>query len=601
MSGIETFLVEHDQSIESPSSLDLLSLSLDGSTRTVRAPKEKPSSTEAAARGFVEELCELSLRTSKLGNGLTETLSSTPASGTELTESLTCREKTNEKGQEKQSDKEPSSDKSKSKVSEQPLSLLSGKITRSEGTMEFSDRLLCRIVRKTDGEETDLKIKRSWIRNDELTGVYFNKGEGKNAVLIPYFEQDPESRLFRKFENGKPTNELGSLHISNRGVITFINRTLGQREVTDYFAPKGSMLTKTELKSDLPMPLKRGELASVAEKIFDSIDKDKNGYLTVKELNAALENPTFKGKEAQVVAALYSKHSSLSSWSGISRSDLKKFQELDIKQEKAWAYQQRRVRDVYSYADRTAANQLEGLSKSLYEDPRNPGRSIKVEAIKGRSENSYFLATLAAVAISNAELIEKMIKDNKDGTYTVTFPGATDEPITVKQPTEAEMGLFNQPGRHGLWANVLEKAYGKYCQKSVYRRAPLNLSGGSSPTEGAFNTTTIDPVLTLLTGKSVKSKVNASEDELRDIFTAAFKHPRTPVVCESYDAGGITYDKFRAPRAYTVIDFDPDSGEGGTVTVRNPLGGDEGTPSGTVRLSLATFRRNLQTVKRAEK
>ncbi|MCG3084569.1 hypothetical protein, partial [Anoxybacillus sp. LAT27] len=90
--------------------------------------------------------------------------------------------------------------------------------------------------------------------------------------------------------------------------------------------------------------------------------------------------------------------------------------------------------------------------------------------------------------------IANMIKDNADGSFTVTFPGAPDEPVTVTAPTEAELGLFNAGGSYGTWASVLEKAYGKF-------RDNQNWFSNSVPQEAANSAGRAEPVIKLLTGK----------------------------------------------------------------------------------------------------
>src|SRR4029453_6235089 len=84
--------------------------------------------------------------------------------------------------------------------------------------------------------------------------------------------------------------------------------------------------------------------------------------------------------------------------------------------------------------------------------------------IKGRP----FLKARAALADTPAgkQSIKDMIHVNDDGTYTVTFPGAPDQPVTVAAPTDAELARYAGGSDCGTWAAVLEKAYGKYCDST---------------------------------------------------------------------------------------------------------------------------------------
>src|SRR5262249_2412454 len=101
----------------------------------------------------------------------------------------------------------------------------------------------------------------------------------------------------------------------------------------------------------------------------------------------------------------------------------------------------------------------------LFADKDNPLESIKPEAVlQGRINDCPFLADLAALAGTpdGKQAIKDMIHANADGTYTVTFPGAPDQPITVAAPTDSELAYYAGGSDCGTWASVLEKAYGKY-------------------------------------------------------------------------------------------------------------------------------------------
>lgn len=74
----------------------------------------------------------------------------------------------------------------------------------------------------------------------------------------------------------------------------------------------------------------------------------------------------------------------------------------------------------------------------------------------------WFMATLGAMAVQSPELVDEMIRENLNGTFTVTFPGR--EPITVTPdfPLDANGNLaFAGSLEHPpvIWPAVLEKAY----------------------------------------------------------------------------------------------------------------------------------------------
>lgn len=256
--------------------------------------------------------------------------------------------------------------------------------------------------------------------------------------------------------------------------------------------------------------------------------------------------------------------------------------------------------NTMSYAmSRTAdARSESGGNRDLY-----PPDGIKPDAVKqGMIGNCYFVSALASMAKSNPEAIRNMIKDNKDGTYTVTFPGAKNEPITVKAPTEAEMGLYNNSSQNGLWASVMEKAYGQYRDNHAW-------IGSYTPQEAADGGGRPEKVLALLSGKEAKELdlYNEKNDQnaVRQFLSDAFSsNPPKAVTANSrlewqgwfsggWKTEGDTADGFVRRHAFSIVGFTPDDKNGGTVTIRNPWGGKDNSTSGTISIPLNVFMKNF--------
>ncbi len=433
------------------------------------------------------------------------------------------------------------------------------------------------------------------------------------------------------------------------------------------------------------------EAAAEAEKIFDRLDQDSDGYLSEGELARAVQSEKYTGREAQIVGALYKNQDDLEERSndelgdendGITRADLKQFDQDRDKVQTEWQqigrarvwldkddnfkkvdadsddyltkseiekalerndltkdertsleflrdnvddleeasndelgdendgitkddlkeYGDDTVRSVHNVFQETNEAQRLG-SRDLYANKENPLASIKPDAIKqGMIGNCYFEAALASLAAVDPESIHRMIKDNGDGTYTVTFPGNTDEPVTVKAPTEVEMGIFNQGGPDGTWACVLEKAYGAYCNQHWYRRGPFNLFGGDTDAEGSEGgELKIGHAMSLLTGRDRDTDwiMVSSESEITEKLTEAFKGPRKrPVIAgiSMKPIAGESEDGFPDSHMYSIIDFDPKGPDGGTVTVRNPWGNADATTSGTKKISVKQFENNFSRI-----
>jgi hypothetical protein len=95
------------------------------------------------------------------------------------------------------------------------------------------------------------------------------------------------------------------------------------------------------------------------------------------------------------------------------------------------------------------------------------GRVAMNDVSQGYLGDCYFVASLAALAQRNPSAIEKGIRDNGDGTYTVTFPGegasvVVDGAFPTKNghPVYAEEGDVSG-GDKELWVMLYEKAWAK--------------------------------------------------------------------------------------------------------------------------------------------
>ncbi len=485
----------------------------------------------------------------------------------------------------------------------------------------------------------------------------------------------------------------------------FENDGITKGDLKDALDELGSNTVGTDGNSDkLPLPpaqkreydpktekVKGEDFLKESNRLFDKIDKDGDGFLSESELAQAVQSEDYKGRDAQIVAALYKGRSKIEDLSndewgpendGITRKDLLKLEELRQKNAKEveqvaiattfldkddnfkkidtdgdkfltkdeltkalerkdltpeervslqflidnysdiedahndeWGFENDGITrdDLSYYGDKTITEIFSTLSRTndaqtsgtrdLFANKDNPLESIKPDAVKqGMIGDCYFESAMASLAATDPETIQKMIKDNGDGTYTVTFPGAPDEPITIKAPTEAEMGLYNQGGKDGSWACVIEKAYGAYCEKHFWRRGPFNLGGGDTPQEGAdggeiFHGRAMD----LLTGRSsdTDNLTFSSDKEIADKLNAALNGPhKYPVIAGINNSlfDDTTDGGFYVAHMYSVIGFDPNGPDGGTVTIRNPWGDGDNSVRGTKKISIKEFRKNFSDV-----
>lgn len=210
---------------------------------------------------------------------------------------------------------------------------------------------------------------------------------------------------------------------------------------------------------------------------------------------------------------------------------------------------------------------------------------------QGNDGDCYFMASLAAIAEKNPELIEQMIQENPDGTYTVTFPkyqggflgiGEHDQiKITVKgdfpvdKNNNSLLYARTDPANSNgpIWPLIIEKAYAQY--KGGYQQ----IDGGSEW-----------DALTFLTGKDSQHLSSHhlfgvgdfSFDDINNAFQSG--HP----IVANTDASN--EDETDLPdgqavynaHAYTVSAIDQKTHE---ITLRNPWGFDD------LKLSFDDFKK----------
>lgn len=212
----------------------------------------------------------------------------------------------------------------------------------------------------------------------------------------------------------------------------------------------------------------------------------------------------------------------------------------------------------------------------------NPAQDITPFVGKqGNIGDCYVLSAVSALAKANPEAIRKMIVDNKNGTYSVLFPG--EAPIVVPQTTRAEQLTFNGPSREGSWVSVLEKAYGMLIERrnQNFGIPQITLNPGGFEHE----------VLADFTGKMGESILGPqlskmAVPELSARFTSLTK-AKLPLCCSTNKED---FDPVQANHAYSIIGFDPKGTDGGTLTLRNPWHNDGRRYGHLVSISVKEFK-----------
>jgi hypothetical protein len=224
---------------------------------------------------------------------------------------------------------------------------------------------------------------------------------------------------------------------------------------------------------------------------------------------------------------------------------------------------------------------------------------------QGANGDCYFLASLAAVAQTHPELIQKAIRQNADGTYSVDFhepPGmdwmratgiagvnsegylsrwlgiAPSSTSTVTMDGQLPLiggeDPYNKTHGNELWASLMEKAYAKWWGGYAA------IGNGGDGAEG----------LMAITGAKVdRIGMGGGEDQVwqqltqaaaakQPMVTSRFWKPETPGLVNSH--------------VYTVMGTETVNGER-YVDLRNPWGstepGDDGANDGEFKMKLSDF------------
>jgi Calpain family cysteine protease len=278
--------------------------------------------------------------------------------------------------------------------------------------------------------------------------------------------------------------------------------------------------------------------------------------------------------------------------SGITLNDMNS----DVQEkEKVW---QNLAGDVNYTYEHTMEREKEN-STALYADSKQPLNSIKADAVNQRGSigDCAFESSLASLATAHPEQIQKMIKDNGSGTYTVTFPGDANHPVTVNAPTAAEHGLYDSGSKYGNWASTMEKAYGEYQKENPYAclGEPHNPYAGNVAQEHLAEGGSPYWSMYILTGKqtSYQSVKDTSDNELANRLSQSNTDKMVVAGVANNGHGQTTIDLIEKDHAYSVVGFDKYGSDGGTVTLRNPHGlenDSENPKAGTFNISLKRFK-----------
>ena len=428
---------------------------------------------------------------------------------------------------------------------------------------------------------------------NDVASHIFNKIDSNNNGKIS--EEELSNAVADKSFRGQEAQTVAALY------HTFDDVQSMKREfwLPDTGITRGDLKQLDQLEETRSKSLSNlGQAESWLESGFARIDKDGNGIIENKEIASGITDKSLSPGDKNLLSHLSLNSDSIEKLNndqlfmenGMSEKDIEKHL-LALKQESSVA-----ARASYVIG-RTSKSQQPEISKRLYGNGQNPTDSIKPDAIfQGTVGNCYLLSSIASVAEQNPEAIKNMIQENKDGTYTVTFADGKDKPITVEAPTEAELGLYNNGSKYGVWASVIEKAYGLHRvdtrELDLRKRTAVEKTGGGGWPKNAMKSLTGSDIETSNISSLPGNQLN---EQLKEAFAKDSNRAVTATIMPNKKVGDTnrTKDNYPVGHAYTIIDYLPLGADNGVVKIRNPWGVEDGTPNGTSILNLEQFKENF--------
>lgn len=153
---------------------------------------------------------------------------------------------------------------------------------------------------------------------------------------------------------------------------------------------------------------------------------------------------------------------------------------------------------------------------------------IRPEAVRqGRIGSCYFFATVAAIAQVNPGLIEKIIQDNGDGTYTVRFSDGVKEKAYPDDLRFARESGFDRSD--GLWVGVLFRGFAQRVLRETLIKSVNESSLFPLIKKYAADFMASNDLLLLAYDRSIRAVVDQSGEINRRRLEAELKEQLKPI------------------------------------------------------------------------
>ena len=314
--------------------------------------------------------------------------------------------------------------------------------------------------------------------------------------------------------------------------------------------------------------------------LFDAIDTNSDQNISLDEIATNFENGKFNAAQTTSISYIISHSQKLHTFTQRGYEDkTTRMTRDEFIQHYTEVYKEQVTRYQRSggWGIDQVWQQTMGAKRTLYGNMQRPHESLRIEAIKqGIVGDCLFLSAMASIISVRPGTILQSIVPNDNGTFTVTFMGAPESPIAVLPPTSSELALYAKGSAYGIWAPLMEKAYGLLVAK---RR---NLS----TVIPAENTATRENMksLEIIGGRQSRweytqdsasralgvCKQSMDEKALRNLLINCFTQSRAIIAAALKGANQeIGEPAICSMHAYSVIAFDATQN---IVTLRNPWG-----------------------------
>ncbi len=315
----------------------------------------------------------------------------------------------------------------------------------------------------------------------------------------------------------------------------------------------------------------RSEFSQAVLDRFQDMDTNKDGFLDKEEIRTALGRKDFKGQHGAMVSVLKRLYGKFEDFhddeigpeiDGITLADIDAYDRKRVASPK-----DKLITDI-DYWYQATLDRISQANRSAFVGALDP-----LVVRQGAVGDCWFLSAMVGLAASRPAEIVAMIKPLGNQKFEVKFPGHP-SPITVETPTDGELGTFAFSGTNGIWATILEKAYGTKVNKDAY------LIRDTSVTDAADGGARLSKGIGLLTGH---------DDDSDELFLTRISTTRTKLIA-AFKAGkvvgagingGIIADTANnglpLGHAYTVMGYNATTD---VISVRNPWGhtGPTGLP-----------------------